>query len=59
LQARSLLIASRRSVTGAAFEVGYESVNQFSREYARAFGLPPARDVARIMADARRLKTVS
>lgn len=29
----------------AAFEVGYESVSQFSREYSRHFGLPPIRDV--------------
>ena len=29
----------------AAFEVGYESPSQFSREYARLFGAPPKRDV--------------
>jgi len=28
-----------------AFEVGYESPSQFSREYARMFGLPPRRDI--------------
>lgn len=28
----------------AAFEVGYESPTQFSRDYARVFGCPPARD---------------
>ena len=27
--------------TSAAFEVGYESVSQFSREYSRFFGQPP------------------
>jgi AraC-like DNA-binding protein len=26
--------------------VGYESVPQFTREYGRLFGQPPARDVA-------------
>lgn len=31
-----------------AFQVGYESPSQFSREYARLFGLPPIRDVKRI-----------
>jgi AraC-like DNA-binding protein len=31
--------------TTAAYEVGYESVSQFSREYSRFFGLPPIRDV--------------
>ncbi|TGS85760.1 AraC family transcriptional regulator, partial [bacterium M00.F.Ca.ET.177.01.1.1] len=30
--------------------VGYESASQFSREYARQFGLPPARDAARLLA---------
>jgi len=29
----------------AAFQVGYESPSQFSREYARLFGAPPKRDV--------------
>ncbi|MBI3346252.1 MAG: AraC family transcriptional regulator [Burkholderiales bacterium] len=50
LQARQLLIAAGRSVTAAAHEVGYESPTQFSREYGRAFGLPPAKDAARIVA---------
>jgi AraC-like DNA-binding protein len=50
LQARMLMIASAKSVTSAAFEVGYESATQFSRDYARVFGLPPARDAGRIMA---------
>jgi len=31
--------------TTAAYDVGYESVSQFSREYGRFFGLPPIRDV--------------
>ncbi|NRB55575.1 MAG: AraC family transcriptional regulator [Salinicola sp.] len=48
LQARTLMIASAKSVTNAAFEVGYESATQFSRDYARVFGLPPARDTARV-----------
>ncbi len=29
---------------------GYESATQFSRDYTRVFGLPPARDTARILA---------
>lgn len=53
LQARTLLVSSAMSVTTAAFEVGYESPTQFSRDYARVFGLPPARDAARILADTR------
>jgi AraC-like DNA-binding protein len=31
--------------TGAAFDVGYESVSQFNREYSRFFGQPPMRDI--------------
>lgn len=50
LQARTLLVAHGQSVSSAAFEVGYESATQFSREYARAFGLPPGRDAERILA---------
>jgi AraC-like DNA-binding protein len=50
LQARTLLVSSGSKVTSAAFDVGYESATQFSREYARAFGLPPMQDVARIAA---------
>lgn len=41
LEARSLLLGGGRSVASAAYEVGYESATQFSREYARKFGLPP------------------
>ncbi|KAF2406587.1 AraC-type DNA-binding protein [Pseudomonas antarctica] len=50
LQARTLMLATASSVTSAAFAVGYESATQFSRDYARVFGLSPARDTARILA---------
>lgn len=30
----------------AAYDVGYQSVPQFTREYRRMFGMPPARDAA-------------
>ncbi|MEG8026420.1 hypothetical protein QP162_22320 [Sphingomonas aurantiaca] len=30
-----------------AYGVGYESASQFSREYARMFGMAPGRDAAR------------
>lgn len=53
LQARTLMVASAKSVTAAAFEVGYESATQFTRDYARVFGLPPARDAARILSETR------
>ena len=53
LQARMLMVASARSVTNAAIEVGYESATQFGRDYARIFGLPPARDAARILGETK------
>ncbi|WP_299845354.1 AraC family transcriptional regulator [uncultured Jannaschia sp.] len=48
LHARSRLLAGEGSATTIAFGVGYESPSQFSREYARQFGLPPSRDAARL-----------
>jgi AraC-like DNA-binding protein len=43
--ARQRMLADGIDVTNAAYEVGYESVSQFSREYSRFFGQPPMRDV--------------
>jgi len=43
-EARALLRGGRHSVSTAAFEVGYESPSQFSREYSRKFGVPPQSD---------------
>lgn len=45
LEARRLLKTGGLSVTTAAYEVGYESSSQFSREYARKFGVAPSQDV--------------
>ena len=47
LRARWLLLFEPRDAASIAFTVGYESASQFSREYARLFGMPPARDAAR------------
>lgn len=47
-QARQLLLAGEHRAADVAFAVGYESASQFSREYARQFGAPPARDVRKI-----------
>ena len=44
-EARQLLLAGGHSAAEAAFSVGYESASQFSREYLRQFGAPPARHV--------------
>jgi len=54
LQARTLMVTNAKNVTSAAFEVGYESATQFSRDYARVFGLPPAKDAARILGESIR-----
>ena len=42
LEARRLLSTGEHSVSTAAYEVGYESPSQFSREYTRTFGVPPS-----------------
>jgi AraC-like DNA-binding protein len=44
-EARRLMLADRLDATTAAFQVGYESPSQFSREYNRLFGDSPLRDV--------------
>jgi len=47
-EARQLLLAGEYRASDVAFAVGYESASQFSREYLRQFGAPPARDVREI-----------
>jgi AraC-like DNA-binding protein len=44
-EARRLMLAERVDAATAAFQVGYESPSQFSREYGRLFGAPPLRDI--------------
>ena len=44
-EARRLMLAESQDATTAAFQVGYESPSQFSREYSRLFGAPPLRDI--------------
>ncbi|MEM7740488.1 MAG: AraC family transcriptional regulator [Pseudomonadota bacterium] len=43
IEARRLIQAEGKAVGTAAFEVGYESSTQFSREFARRFGIPPSK----------------
>jgi AraC-like DNA-binding protein len=52
LHARTLLMSGVGNATSVAFGVGYESPNQFSREYARQFGLPPSKDAIRLRGEA-------
>ncbi|SAL41753.1 AraC family transcriptional regulator [Caballeronia sordidicola] len=50
LEARRLMLMDAANAETAAFQVGYESASQFSREYARMFGAPPRRDVVTLRA---------
>lgn len=40
-EAQRILTSGVATVTEVAFQVGYESLSQFSREYSRKFGVPP------------------
>ncbi|MFY9853238.1 MAG: AraC family transcriptional regulator [Terracidiphilus sp.] len=51
--ARVRMLTDGMDAASAAFEVGYESPSQFSREYSRFFGQPPMRDIkARLLSGA-------
>ncbi len=51
-EARRLMLTEHIDASKAAFEVGYESPSQFSREYSRLFGAPPMKDIKTLMHDA-------
>ena len=44
LEARKMLMSGGAEAASVAYEVGYESPSQFSREYRRLFGAPPLKD---------------
>lgn len=48
LEARQRMLAENADATHTAYQVGYESASQFSREYARMFGAPPMKDIERL-----------
>ena len=48
LEARRLMLAENVDAASAAYQVGYESRSQFSREYSRLFGAPPIKDIERL-----------
>jgi len=50
-EARRLMLAEHLDASRAAFEVGYESPSQFSREYSRLFGAPPMKDIKNLLHD--------
>ncbi|WP_435930384.1 AraC family transcriptional regulator N-terminal domain-containing protein [Dryocola sp. BD613] len=43
-EARRLILFEQKDAASAAFQVGYDSQSQFSREYRRMYGLPPIKD---------------
>jgi AraC-like DNA-binding protein len=47
-EARRLMLTEHQDAATAAFQVGYESPSQFSREYKRLFGAPPLRDITKL-----------
>ena len=47
-EARRLMLMEHLDAATAAFQVGYESPSQFSREYSRLFGSPPLRDITNL-----------
>jgi len=57
LEAKRMLVSGAVSVSATAFDVGYESLSQFSREYARKFGKSPNNDL--ISSTARRERSAS
>ncbi len=50
-EARRLMMTEGYNASSAAFEVGYASASQFSRDYARHFGSSPREDVRKGMED--------
>ncbi len=47
-EARRLMLTENQDAAAAAFQVGYESPSQFSREYSRLFGNSPLRDITNL-----------
>jgi AraC-like DNA-binding protein len=50
-EARQLMLTQHMDAGSAGARVGYDSASQFSREYARLFGMPPARDIQQARRD--------
>ena len=44
-EARRLMLDEGKNATEAAFDVGYESLSQFTREYRKMFGNSPSEDI--------------
>jgi AraC-like DNA-binding protein len=48
IEAHALLTVLSHTVSEAAYAVGYESPNHFSRDYSKKFGVPPSKGVNKI-----------
>lgn len=57
-EARRLILAGALEASAVAYSVGYESPSQFSREYRRLFGAPPAQDGRRFRERSHELEDV-
>ena len=49
-EAQRLMLSGNYDAASACYEVGYESSTQFSREYKKMFGNPPAKDIKSLAA---------
>ncbi len=49
-EAQRLMLSGNYDAASACYEVGYESPTQFSREYKKLFGNPPAKDIKSLAA---------
>jgi AraC-like DNA-binding protein len=54
LEARKVLMSEDVEAASVAYQVGYESPSQFSREYRRLFGLSPMQDAEQLRRDPAR-----
>jgi AraC-like DNA-binding protein len=48
-EAQHLMLTERIDTAHATYSVGYESINQFNREYKRMFGEPPKKNIKRLL----------
>lgn len=51
-EARQMMLDKNIDASTAGLSVGYESISQFNREYARLFGQPPLRDMKQLRQEA-------
>jgi AraC-like DNA-binding protein len=49
IEAHGLLTVLSHTVSEAAYAVGYESPNHFSRDYSKKFGVPPSRGASTVI----------